>query len=137
MGGTNPYMEPVDHPLPKTKYKLTIRAEGEEHVIEVDPAALPYSGEGFPGSVLEIALGHDVEIDHACGGVCACSTCHVHVVEGLDTCPEASEGEEDQLDYAADIRENSRLACQCVPDGTQDLVVEIPDWNRNHAKEEH
>ena len=137
MGGTNPYMEQVEHPLPETKYRLTIRAEGEEHVIEVDPTKLPYSSEGRPGSILEIALGHDVEIDHACGGVCACSTCHVHVLQGAETCPEASEEEEDQLDYAADLRESSRLSCQCVPNGTSDVVVEVPDWNRNHAKEDH
>jgi len=137
MGGTNPYMEQVEHPLPKNPYKLTVLAGGEKHEIQVDPSKLPYSSEGFAGSILEIALGHDIEIDHACGGVCACSTCHVHVTAGLTTCPEASEEEEDQIDYAADIRGNSRLACQCVPDGTQDVVVEVPNWNRNHVSEDH
>ncbi len=137
MGGTNPYIKRVDHPLPKTSYKLTILAEGEKHVIEVDPAKLPYSSEGFAGSILEIALGNDVEIDHACGGVCACSTCHVHVVEGLESCPPATEDEEDQLDYAADLRGESRLSCQCVPDGSRDVVVQVPNWNRNLVSEEH
>ena len=137
MGGTNPYMEQVEHPLPKTGYKLTILCEGERHEIQVDPNALPYTAEGRPGSVLEIALGHDVEIDHACGGVCACSTCHVKVTQGLETCPETTEAEEDQLDYAPGLDDSSRLACQCVPDGTKDVVVEVPDWNRNHAKEDH
>ena len=92
---------------------------------------------GLPGSVLDIAKGHDIELDHACGGVCACSTCHVIVREGFETSNEATEDEEDQLDNAPGLEPHSRLACQCVPDGSRDVVVEIPDWNRNHVSEEH
>ena len=137
MGGTNPYIEKVEHPLPKSSYKLTVLCEGERHEIQVDPGQLPLSSEGLPGSVLEIALGSDLEIDHACGGVVACSTCHVHVREGFDSCPESTDAEEDQLDYAPGLSDQSRLACQCVPDGSVDVVVEVPNWNRNHAKEDH
>ena len=71
----------------------------------------------------------------ACGGVCACSTCHVIVHEGLDTCNEATDAELDQLDEAPGVTPKSRLGCQCVPDGTKDIVVEIPEWNKNYAKE--
>jgi 2Fe-2S ferredoxin len=106
-------------------------------VIEVDPAKLPYSRDGLPGSILEIALGHDLEIDHACGGVCACSTCHVIVREGFETLNEATDDEEDQLDLAPGLELNSRLACRAVPNGSKDVVVEIPDWNRNLVKEDH
>jgi 2Fe-2S ferredoxin len=61
----------------------------------------------------------------------------VIVREGLDSCNESSEGEDDQLDNAPGLTPQSRLACQCVPGGTQDLVVEVPNWNRNLAREEH
>ena len=102
---------------------------------EVDPEDLPYGRDGEPGSILDIALEHGVDVDHACGGVCACATCHVIVREGFETCGEASEDEEDQLDNAPGLEEFSRLGCQCVPDGTRDIVVEIPDWNRNMVRE--
>ena len=74
---------------------------------------------------------------YACGGVCACSTCHVVVKQGLESIPEATDDENDQLDNAPGLTPQSRLACQSVPDGTQDLVVEIPSWNRNLVKEDH
>ena len=135
MAGSNPYNQAVNAPLPSTGYRLTFLPM--QVTVEVDPATLPASGEGLPGSILDIALAHDVDIDHACGGVCACSTCHVVIREGLETCQESTEDEEDMLDTAPGLELNSRLACQAVPNGTGDVVVEIPDWNRNHAKEEH
>ena len=88
-------------------------------------------------TVLNASLNQGVDFDHACGGVCACSTCHVILKSGFDTCPEATEDEEDQLDNAPGLEANSRLACQAVPDGSTDVVVEIPDWNRNLVSEEH
>ncbi|MFT4710971.1 MAG: 2Fe-2S ferredoxin [Planctomycetota bacterium] len=118
-------------------YKLTIRANGEESTFEVDASQAPFGHDGEPGSVLDVALGQGIEIDHACGGVTACSTCHVIVTQGLDTMNEAEEEEEDQLDLAPGLTTRSRLACQCVPDGTEDVIVEIPSWNRNHVSEEH
>jgi 2Fe-2S ferredoxin len=135
MGGQNPYLSQTDTPLPTKKYKMTFQPMGTE--IEVDPGKLPYSDHGLPGSVLDIALAHGIDIDHACGGVCACATCHVIVAQGLDTCPEAIEEEDDMLDNAPNLTMNSRLACQAVPDGSKDIVVEIPEWNRNLAREEH
>jgi 2Fe-2S ferredoxin len=74
-------------------------------------------------------------MEHTCGGVCACSTCHSIVRQGLASCSEATEEEEDQLEEAPGLTIQSRLSCQCVPDGTMDLVVEIPAWNRNAVKE--
>jgi len=93
--------------------------------------------EGRPGSILDIADRADIAIDHACGGFAACSTCHVYVKEGLGTCNEKSEDEEDMLDEAPLLKSTSRLSCQCIPDGTEDVVVEIPAWNRNMVKEGH
>ena len=133
MGGTNPYIQPSTTRLPTKKYKLTVLPAGK--VINVDPAELPYSRDGQKGSILEIVLGHELELDHACGGVCACSTCHVIVRQGFDSMPEASDDELDQLDNARGLTPHSRLACQAVPDGSCDIVVEIPSWNRNLVSE--
>jgi 2Fe-2S ferredoxin len=136
--GQNPYIEQeVQFKLPTKKYKITFLEEGktEGKVIEVDPEKLPYQDHGLPGSILDIAMAHKVPLDHACGGVCACSTCHVVVKEGLDSCNEPSDPELDQLDEAAGLTAKSRLGCQCVPDGSHDIVVEIPGWNRNFARE--
>ncbi len=136
MGGTNPYIGEAEYTLPDQKYTITFANTGVK--VEVDPDCLPYGHNGLPGSILDIALGHGIDIDHACGGVCACSTCHVFVREGMTACNPASEDEEDMLDNAPHLMMGkSRLACQCVPDGTRDIVVEVPDWNRNLVKEVH
>ena len=121
-----------EEPSPKT-YRITFLPEGK--TIEVglpDPDA---HHEGEPGSILDWADRNDIGIDHACGGFAACSTCHVIVRKGLDSCPEMKEDEGDMLDEAPGLTLQSRLSCQCVPDGSEDLVVEIPAWNRNLAKE--
>lgn len=137
MGGQNPYIDQHVQ-KPRQKYRLTIVDEaGVEHVIEVDPAKIPYEDHGLPGSILDIAMGHGVEIDHACGGVCACSTCHVVVKEGLESCNDPTDAEEDQLDEAYGLTAQSRLACQCVPNGTVNVRVVVPKWNRNLAREAH
>lgn len=136
MGGQNPYIKEAEATLPTCKYTITFQ-EGDKppQVVEVDPAKIPYDDHGLPGSLLDIAMANGVDLDHACGGVCACSTCHVHVKQGLDTCNGATDDEEDQLDDAYALSSLSRLSCQCVPDGTKDVVVEIPTWNRNLARE--
>lgn len=133
MSQQNPYIPDAGEGLPTRKYRVTFLPAGR--TIEVDPAALPYGDHGRPGSILDIALHHGIDVDHACGGVCACSTCHVIVREGLKSCNEPDDEEEDQLDDAYGLTPQSRLACQCVPDGTTDLVVEIPTWNRNLVRE--
>ncbi|GMU83519.1 MAG: hypothetical protein AMXMBFR47_33890 [Planctomycetota bacterium] len=138
MPGQNPYIADSNVELPKSKYKLTIiDEEKKEHVLEIDPAKIPYEDHGLPGSILDICMAHGIELDHACGGVCACSTCHVIVKKGLETCNESTEDEEDQLDDAYGLTAKSRLGCQCVPNGKSDVVVEIPSWNRNLAREAH
>lgn len=135
MGGHNPYIEQAQYTPATKKFKITFMPEGK--VVEVDPEKVPYGHDGLPGSILDVAMGAGIPLDHACGGVCACSTCHVIVHEGMETINEATDAELDQLDEAAGLTAKSRLSCQCVPDGTQDIVVEIPDWNRNYAKEDH
>ncbi|MBI2605851.1 MAG: 2Fe-2S iron-sulfur cluster binding domain-containing protein [Deltaproteobacteria bacterium] len=137
MGGTNPYIKTPEAGQPKQKFTIEYQIQGspEKHVVEVDPANVPTSATGLHGSILDIALAMDIDIDHACGGVCACSTCHVIVKAGLESCSESTEDEEDQLDKAPGLTPKSRLACQCVPNGTKNIVVEVPNWNRNLARE--
>jgi len=135
MGGSNPYIQQPDVKLPTRKYKITFMPMNV--TVEVDPKQFPYGHDGLPGSILDIALGQGIEIDHACGGVCACSTCHCIVREGLDSTNEALDEELDQLDNAPGLTDESCLSCQAVPDGSCDLVVEIPDWNRNLVQEAH
>ncbi len=114
-----------------------IRFEPAGTTIEINPTDLPYDNDGEPGSLLDIAMENDIDIDHACGGFCSCSTCHVIIRQGMKSCNEASDDELDMLDNAPGLTPDSRLACQCIPDGKADLVIEIPAWNRNRATEDH
>src|SRR5580704_5883325 len=109
---------------PTKNYKLSYKPNNVD--VEVDPGKIPYSETGNPGSVLEIALGNGVDIEHVCGGNIACSTCHVYVLSGLETCTPISSEEEEQLQNASDRTEKSRLSCQCVASGAKDLVIQIP-----------
>jgi 2Fe-2S ferredoxin len=135
MGGSNPYVN-QEPPQPATR-KFTITFLPMQVTIEVDPDKIPYGHTGLPGSILDIALANGIEIDHACGGVCACSTCHCIVRQGLETIPEMTDTEEEELSFAPGLTPSSRLSCQSVPDGTSDLVVLIPNWNRNAVREGH
>ncbi|GAB4549877.1 MAG: hypothetical protein Tsb0013_11410 [Phycisphaerales bacterium] len=87
--------------------------------------------------LLEVAVEEGINIEHACGAVCACSTCHVYIEQGMDDLSEATEEEEDRVEEAPGIQINSRLSCQCEierkPD--QPIVVRVPGWNRNAVKE--
>lgn len=139
MSGVNPYIQKVQAAKAARPFKVTFIDEetGQPTEVSVDPATFPLGNIGQDGSVLDIATGAGVEINHSCGGVCACSTCHVYVREGLKSCSAATEDEEDELDQAPALTPESRLSCQCVPNGTVDLVVVIPKWNRNQVKEGH
>ena len=138
MGGTNPYIEKADVETPTKPYTITFIAPDQTTTqVQVDPAKIPYGETGLPGSILDIAMANGIDLEHVCGGVCACSTCHVIVKEGLNTCNEATEDEEDQLEEAPALTLQSRLGCQCVPNGSKDLVVEIPAVNKNLVKEGH
>lgn len=85
-------------------------------------------------SVCDNLLNHDIDIEHACDKVCACTTCHVIVREGYNSLNEAEEREEDLLDKAWGLEPKSRLSCQAIV-GTEDLVIEIPKYSINMAKE--
>lgn len=87
-------------------------------------------------SVLNVALKNEIGIEHACEKVCACTTCHVVVREGFDSLPESDELEDDMLDKAWGLEPESRLSCQAIIQD-EDIVVEIPKYSVNHAKENH
>jgi len=103
-------------------------------------ADLCYKGKVFdvePGiSICDALLDHDVDIEHACEKACACTTCHVIVREGGNSLAPAEEEEEDMLDKAWGLEPNSRLSCQAMV-GDKDLVIEIPKYTINMAKETH
>lgn len=82
-----------------------------------------------PGnSLLELALMNDIELHHNCGGVCACTTCHLYVENGMEHIEEISDKEEDFIDRAVNPRLNSRLGCQSVLlDGDGEIEVTLPD----------
>jgi 2Fe-2S ferredoxin len=84
-------------------------------------------------SVLEVAHKNDIDIEGACGGSLACSTCHVIVDEkDFDRLEEASDDEEDMLDLAFDLQKTSRLCCQIIMSNELDgLTVKLPKATRN------
>lgn len=137
MGGSNPYIEKLEIETPTQSYTVTVMTPEQTVQVKVDPDKIPYGTTGLPGSLLDVVLGHGIDLEHACGGVCACSTCHIIVKEGLDSCNEGTDDEFDQLDEAPAITLQSRLGCQCVPNGTKNMVVEIPALNKNLVKESH
>ena len=99
--------------------------ESETHSVEV-PAGT---------SLLEAARKCGAKMGSNCGGVCACSTCHVYVVKGAALLSEKEEEEDDILDKAFDVRASSRLSCQCKV-GSDDVVVEISAESRKALLDE-
>jgi ferredoxin len=73
----------------------------------------------------------------ACGGVCACSTCHVYVEQGAELLSEAEEGEEDVLDKAFDVRHTSRLGCQAKIERDGKISVRISKESLDAFYNEH
>ena len=87
-------------------------------------------------SICEALLEHRIHIEHACDMSCACTTCHVIVREGSSSLNPSDEFEDDMLDRAWGLTPQSRLSCQAIV-AQKDLVVEIPKYSLNHAKENH
>ena len=87
-------------------------------------------------TICDAALKNGIDIEHACEKSCACTTCHVVVREGFESLAESDELEDDMLDKAWGLEPESRLSCQAVI-GDADLVVEVPKYTLNHAKEHH
>ena len=85
-------------------------------------------------SVADALLDHHVDIEHACGKVAACTTCHCIIRTGFNSLPAAEDDEEDLLDRAWGLTPLSRLSCQAIVQH-EDLTVEIPRYSINYAKE--
>jgi 2Fe-2S ferredoxin len=88
-------------------------------------------------SILEASNRAHAQVGSACGGVCACSTCHVYVKQGLSDLAAASDREEDLMDMAFDVRASSRLGCQSRILRDTTIVVEISRESRKAFLDEH
>ncbi|KAJ6438371.1 Ferredoxin [Purpureocillium lavendulum] len=115
----------IDPPKPGEELYVTfIEKDGEEHKFAVSAG----------DNLLDIAQANDLEMEGACGGSCACSTCHVIVVDEdkYDKMPEPEDDENDMLDLAFGLTETSRLGCQVKMTKELDgLVVKLPSMTRN------
>ncbi len=118
---------------PEKLVRVTFLPEGR--TVEFEFGTLPYDHHGKPMSFLDVAENYGIFLDHACGGVCACSTCHVWIKGSTDGLTPPDDDELDRLDMAADQQLNSRLGCQVVITKPGDYTVEIPKWNRNYVSE--
>ena len=90
-------------------------------------------------SLLEVAQDAGVPMGFACGGVCACSTCHCRVLAGAQSLTDMEDDESDRLDQAFDVRQESRLGCQSMllPTAQQSLVIEISEESLEAYVNEH
>jgi len=111
--------------------KVTFRFEGKEVSADVAPGT----------NLLDASDAAHAKEGHACGGVCACSTCHLWIRSGFDSLSEPSDKEQDILDKAFDVKHFSRLGCQAEV-GDEDVVAEITaeslqSWYDENPKERH
>lgn len=114
--------------------KVTFQPSGQS--VEFDLDSLPYDGHGQPKSFLDVAENFGIHLEHACGGSCACTTCHVVVKQGEQWITEMEDDEADRVEMAADLQLGSRLGCQAViTSNDAEIVIEIPSWNRNYVSE--
>ncbi|MDX2268172.1 MAG: 2Fe-2S iron-sulfur cluster-binding protein [Bryobacter sp.] len=111
--------------------KITLLNDGS--VYEYEEGKVPYGGHGLPMSLLDLAEHFGFHLEHACGGSCACTTCHVVIKEGEENLSPMEDDEADRLDMAPGLTLHSRLGCQCIVKG--DVAFEIPSWNRNYVSE--
>ncbi len=125
----------IDLSFPPAPNMVRVTFQPENKTVEFPFGSLPYEGHGEPMSFLDVAENYDIFLDHACGGVCACTTCHLFVLEGSKSITEPEEKELDRMDLAPGLQLNSRLGCQAVIEKPGTYVVEIPGWNKNYVQE--
>ncbi len=102
--------------------------------VEFDPTTMPFAEHGKQASLLDVAINNGITLEHACGGNCACTTCHVIVKSGDEQqLSEMEDDEADRLDMAPGLTLRSRLGCMAIVKG--DVTVEIPTWNINYISE--
>lgn len=125
----------IDLSQPPAENMVRVTFRPENKTVEFPFGTLPYDGHGEPMSLLDVAENYGIFLDHACGGVCACTTCHVHVIDGAKGLSEPEEKELDRMDLAPGLQLNSRLGCQAVIEKPGSYVVDIPEWNKNYVQE--
>lgn len=125
----------IDLSQPPAENMVRVTFRPENKTVEFPFGTLPYDGHGEPMSLLDVAENYGIFLDHACGGVCACTTCHVHVIDGANGLSEPEEKELDRMDLAPGLQLNSRLGCQAVIENPGSYVVDIPEWNKNYVQE--
>jgi len=113
--------------------KVTFIKDGKETTVEFEQGKLEYQHHGLPESFLDVAMNFGIPLEHACGGSCACTTCHLIIREGAQNLSEEQDNELDRLDTAWDLTTSSRLGCQAVIKG--DVVAEFPMYTRNYVQE--
>ena len=117
-------------PMPKVTFILRDKTR---RTVEFEHGKLNYDGHGLPESFLDVAMNFGIPLEHACGGSCACTTCHLIIREGMQNLSEMEDNEADRLDTAWDLTTSSRLGCQAVIKG--DVVAELPMYTRNYVQE--
>ena len=116
--------------MPKVTFILR---DGTEKTVEFEQGKLPYHEHGLPESFLDVAMNFDIPLEHACGGSCACTTCHLVIKQGMPNLSDMEDNEADRLDTAWDLTTSSRLGCQAVIKG--DVVAQFPMYTRNYVQE--
>ena len=116
--------------MPKVTFILKDKTT---RTVEFEHGALPYQEHGLPESFLDVAMNAGITLEHACGGSCACTTCHLIIREGMQNLSEMQDDEADRLDTAWDLTVSSRLGCRAVIKG--DVVAEFPMYTRNYVQE--
>lgn len=126
---------PIDLSKPPGPNIVRVTFLPEDRTVEFEYGAMPYEHHGKPMSFLDVAENFNIFLDHACGGSCACTTCHIWIKKGAEGISEAEDDELDRMETAADVQLSSRLGCQAVITGPGTYVIEIPSWNRNYVSE--
>jgi 2Fe-2S ferredoxin len=120
-----PFCSFSDTFAPENETMYTIKVKFEQRGLE--PVIL--NNIKADQSLLEVCLHNGIELHHNCGAVCACSTCHLYVEDGMHLLEDLSDKEEDFIDRAVNPRINSRLGCQCVlqEGSVGEVSITIPD----------
>src|SRR5947208_16342536 len=105
----------------------------ENKTVESESGTMPYSDHGKRASLLDVACNFDIHLEHACGGSCACTPCHVIVLEGEKNLSEAEDDEVDRRDIAPGLTLGPRLGCQAVI--ADDVKWDKPGWNKNFVSD--
>jgi ferredoxin, 2Fe-2S len=116
--------------MPKVTFILR---DGTEKTVEFEQGKLPFQEHGLPESFLDVAMNLGIPLEHACGGSCACTTCHLIIRQGENNLSPMQDNEADRLDTAWDLRPSSRLGCQAVIKGN--VTAEFPLYTRNYVQE--